>query len=100
MLQSRERIDTLTEDPGEQFAKETRNGTASPMSTKRKPGSDWDKPTEIQFQQRARACELAAEFLRSLAHKEKQNAPEILRIAQWNERRAFWWAKKAETLNR
>jgi len=52
------------------------------------------KGTPAQFKIRAEACELAAAHLRDLAHENKVNAREFVKVAQWIERRGFWWLKK------
>ncbi len=50
--------------------------------------------TAEQFTGRAEACELASAHLRTLAKKDKVKARELLYIAQWIERRGFWYMKK------
>lgn len=50
--------------------------------------------TPAQFAARAEACELAAAHLRTLAHENKVNTRELVKVAQWIERRGFWWLKK------
>jgi hypothetical protein len=51
-------------------------------------------PTSVEFRQRAEACRRAAEHLKDEAMD--YGYQETLKVAQWIERRRFWWEKKAE----
>lgn len=50
--------------------------------------------TAQQFLERARAYQEAAEFLHQLAKENPDRADELVRVAQWNARRGFWWKRK------